>query len=165
MGVSHFARACLLCAALRQAWQCTGVGSGKFAQQRSEDDSAVIMLLLLLLLKMYARARETCPPDRGGDGEIPSDGGAWERRDRGSWGRGADSLASFEVQVPLPHSGSRRRLCPALEGKRRKHVPAHHQASIQERRMHRRVMQLGWRGCFSLTAGRVMHEVGMQLQG
>lgn len=161
MDVSHFACACLLCAALRQAWQCTGVGSGKFAQQRSEDDSTATVVLL----KMYAQAMDTCPPDRGRDGDIPSDGGAWERRDRGSWGPGADSLASFEVRVPLPHSGSRRRLSPALEGKRRERVPAHHQASIQERRMHRRVMQLGWRGCFSLTAGRVMHEVGMQLQG
>lgn len=31
--------------------------------------------------------------------------------------------------------------------------------------MRRRVLLLGWRGSFSLTAGRATHEVGMQLPG
>ncbi|KAH8785512.1 hypothetical protein F5883DRAFT_87860 [Diaporthe sp. PMI_573] len=89
-------------------------------------------------------------------GQIPSDGGASEGRDRGSWGPGADSLHSFEERDPLPRRASRTSLPPALGGKRREHVPAHHQASIQERRMGQGVMPLVWRGSFSLTAGRAI---------
>lgn len=106
-------------------------------------------------------------PVRVVDGEILSGGGAPERRDRGSWRPVADSLVSFGGQVrqvPPPRRGDFVSNVRVWK-KRTEHVPAHHQRRFKERRMRVCELLLGWGGSFSLTAGRAMHEVGMQLQG
>ena len=80
MDVSHFACACLLCAALRQAWQCTGVESHERAKRRNEDAAAARELL--------SRAAS-----------MPGDDTCTARHARLGWGRDGENPKRRSVEI------------------------------------------------------------------